>query len=138
MFRLIMVPVDLEHEKSLRRTLTCAADLARIHNSKVCYVGATTLAPSTLSHTPAEYEKKLVDFAEEQANQYGHATSYKMMITHDPTTDIDDVLLKAVKETSADLVVMATHKPGIGDYIWPSNGGRVAAHADASVFLVRG
>lgn len=138
MFELIMVPVDLAHTGSLGRALSCVADLARIHNSKVCYVGATTSAPSALGHNPDEYEKKLVIFAEEQANQYGHSSSHKMMIAHDPTTDIDDVLLKAVKETGADLVVMATHKPGIGDYIWPSNGGRIAAHADASVFLVRG
>ena len=138
MFGLIMVPVDLEHEESLGRALSCAAELARIHNSKVCYVGVTMSAPTTLGHTPAEYEKKLVDFAEGQANQYGHAVSHKMMIAHDPATEIDDVLLKAVKETGADLVVMATHKPGIVDYIWPSNGGRVASHADASVFLVRG
>lgn len=138
MFELIMVPVDLEHEESLGRALSCAADIARIHNSKVCYVGATMWAPNASSHAPAEYEKKLAGFAEGQANQYGHSSSYKMMISNDPVTDIDDVLLKAVKETGADLVVMATHKPGIGDYIWPSNGGRIAAHADASVFLVRG
>ena len=138
MFGLIMVPVDLAHTESLGRALSCAADLARIHNSQICYVGATTSAPNTLAHSPAEFEEKLVGFAEEQANQYGHTSFHRMMITNDPTTDIDDVLLKAVKETGADLVVMATHKPGIGDYIWPSNGGRVAAHADASVFLVRG
>lgn len=138
MYKLIMVPVDLEHEANLGRALSCAADLARIHNSKVCYVGATTPAPSKLGHTPAEYEEKLAGFAERQAKQYGHSASHKVMIAHDPTTDIDDVLLTAVEETGADLVVMATHKPGIGDYFWPSNGGRVAAHSDASVFLVRG
>lgn len=138
MFKLIMVPVDLEHQESLGRALSCAADLARIHNSEVCYVGATTPAPSTLGRTPAEYEEKLSSFAEKQAGLFGHRTSHKVLISHDPTTDIDDVLLTSVKETGADLVVMATHKPGIGDYVWPSNGGRVAAHADASVFLVRG
>ena len=138
MFNLIMVPVDLAHEDSLGRALSSAADLARAHEAKVCYVGVTMAIPNTLAHTPAEYEEKLADFAKGQADRYAFPASHKVMIAHDPTTDIDDVLLRAVKETGADLVVMATHKPGLGDYIWPSNGGRIAAHADASVFLVRG
>ena len=137
MFKHIMVPVDLEHEENLRRALQCAADLARVNNAEVCYVGATTPTPSTLGHTPAEFEEKLREFSSNQANQSGHTASHKMMISHDPVTDIDDVLLKAVEQVGADLVVMATHKPGIGEYIWPSNGGKVAAHAQVSVFLVR-
>ena len=137
MFELIMVPVDLEHEDNLGGALKCAADLARLHDAKVCYVGATTATPNKLGHTPAEYEAKLSDFADRQHNAHGHAASYRVMISKDPRTDIDDVLLDAVTETGADLVVMATHKPGPGDYIWPSNGGKVAGHANASVFLVR-
>lgn len=38
----------------------------------------------------------------------------------------------------ADLGITATHKPGLGDYIWPSIGGKLAAHTAASVFPVRG
>jgi nucleotide-binding universal stress UspA family protein len=37
----------------------------------------------------------------------------------------------------ADLVVMATHLPGVSDYIWAGHGAHVAAHSKASVFLVR-
>ena len=59
------------------------------------------------------------------------------MIAHDPTTDVDDALLKAVDETGADLVVMASHKPGLAEYFWPSNGGKLAGHTGVSVMLVR-
>ena len=45
--------------------------------------------------------------------------------------------VEAVHETGADLVVMASHIPGIADAIWPSHGGRLASHADVSVFVVR-
>jgi nucleotide-binding universal stress UspA family protein len=60
-----------------------------------------------------------------------------MVVSHDPTVDVDDALMKAVSETGADLVVMASHVPGLADYIWPSNGGKLAAHSSASVFVVR-
>jgi len=42
-----------------------------------------------------------------------------------------------VEEAGADLVVMASHVPNVTDYIWPSHGGWVAEHSDASVFVVR-
>jgi len=138
MFRQIMTPVDLGKLETMGMALQCAADLARQHSCGVCYVGATTPQPGPLGHTPQEYEARLKDFAQSQAATHGHDASHKMMIAHDPVTDLDDVLLKAVSETGADLVVMATHKPGVVEYIWPSNGGKLASHADASVFLVRG
>ena len=138
MFNKIMVPVDLAHLESLGRALQCAADLARVQNAEVSYVGVTTETPGKLGHTPAEYEEKLKAFALGQSEVHGHKSSHHVMIAHDPTTNVDDALIKAVKQTGADLVVMGTHKPGIGDYLWPSNGGKIAAHSDASVFLVRG
>lgn len=138
MFKSILVPVDLAHEDTLGMTLQCAADLARMHGAKVCYLGATTATPSKMGHTPEEFGKKLEAFANAQAKTHGHTATHKVVIAHDPTTDIDDTLLQAVKDSGADLVVMASHKPGLADYIWPSNGGKIAAHAEASVFLVRG
>ncbi len=138
MFTKIMVPVDLGHPDTQARALQCAADLANAHGARVCYVGVTTETPGPLGHTPAEFAKKLEAFAGEQAARHGLKAEHEVVISHDPTTDIDDRLLDAVDKTKADLVVMATHKPGVGDYIWPSNGGKIAAHAEASVFLVRG
>jgi hypothetical protein len=32
---------------------------------------------------------------------------------------------------------MASHVPGLTEYVWPSNGGKLAGHAKASVFVVR-
>lgn len=138
MFNKILVPVDLAHEKTLGMALQCAADLARMHGAKVCYLGATTATPNKMGHTPEEFGEKLEAFAEEQAKKHGHMASHKVVIAHDPTTDIDDALLTAIRDSGADLVVMASHKPGLTDYIWPSNGGKIATHAEASVFLVRG
>jgi nucleotide-binding universal stress UspA family protein len=59
------------------------------------------------------------------------------LTSHDPAADLDPTLLKAVEETGADLVVMASHVPGLTDYIWPSNGGTVARRAKVSVMVVR-
>lgn len=132
-----MIPVDLAHAEALKAALQAGADLARQYDARVTYVGVTAAAPSALAHTPKEYEEKLKTFAEAEGAAHGHDVRWKTVVSHDPKTDVDDALLRAVDETGADLVVMASHIPGAADYLWPSNGGKVARHSRASVFVVR-
>lgn len=137
MFKLMMVPVDLEHLEPLSKALAVAAGLAKHYGIPVCYVGVANVEPSRIAHNPAEYEKKLQAFTAEQTAKHGHDASCETYVGHDLVADVDDVLLKAVGKLEADLVVMASHVPTIIDYVWPSNGGKIAAHSDASVFVVR-
>jgi nucleotide-binding universal stress UspA family protein len=46
-------------------------------------------------------------------------------------------LLSAINDAGADLVVMASHVPGLTEYVWPSHGGKIASHSTASVFVIR-
>ena len=137
MFKKIMVPVDLAHLKSLEKPLTVAADMARHYKAALCYVGVTTSQPSSVARTPEEYEQKLKAFAQEHAPDNGHAPTARVYNSHDPVTDLDDILLKAIDDVGADLVVMGTHLPHHIDAIMPANGSKVAAHSNVSVFLVR-
>lgn len=137
MYSKIMVPVDLAHKGDLDKALKTAADLAQHYKIPVCYVGVTSATASSVAHNPQEFEKKLEAFAEEEAGKHGHDASSKAYTSHDPTVDVDDTLLKAVKDVGADLVVMASHAPSVLDYVWPSNGGKMAEHAKASVLVVR-
>jgi len=133
-----MVPVDLAHAEKLAHALDTAAKLSQIYNAPVTYVGVTAAAPGPLGHNPAEYDKKLASFAARQAELHGIETHGLTVVSHDPTVDIDDALIRTVHDTGSDLVVMATHIPNVVDHVWPSNGGKLATHTDASVFLVRG
>jgi nucleotide-binding universal stress UspA family protein len=132
-----MVPVDLKHTDRLEKALGCAADMARQNNATVIYVGVAAATPSSIAHTPAEFADKLKAFAEAQAGAQDIPTEAHPVTSHDPSTDLDPTLLKAVGDTKADLVIMASHVPNVTDYIWPSNGGTVASHAAVSVFVVR-
>ena len=137
MFQTIMVPVDLAHLDALEKPLTVAADMARHYNAQLCYVGVTTSQPSSVARTPEEYEQKLGTFAREHAPDNDRAPTARVYNSHDPVTDLDDILLKAIDEVGADLVVMGTHLPHHIDAIMPANGSKVAAHSKVSVFLVR-
>lgn len=137
MYRKIMVPVDLAHVDALKRALTVAGDLGQHYETEICYVSVTHSSPGSVAHNPEEYEEKLEAFAREQAQQHGRPVSAQVIVSSDPAVELDDRLLKAIKDVGADLVVMATHLPRKLDAIMPANGGKVAKETDASIFLVR-
>nr|WP_206211928.1 universal stress protein [Wenzhouxiangella sp. XN24] len=132
-----MVPVDLAHIDALEKSVQVAADMARHFKAEVCYVSVTANTPGPVGRTPAEYEKKLTAFAAAQSQQHGQPTDSKVIVSHDPTADLDRLLVNAIEEVGADLVVMGTHLPQKVDAIMPSHGDKLAKHTKASVFLVR-
>jgi nucleotide-binding universal stress UspA family protein len=132
-----MAPVDLAHADRLTRALKVTADLARLYGAEVIYVAVTAPTPGPLGHNPEEFAERLREFARAEAGRYGHRAGSHAMVSHDPAVDLDATLLKACKETGADLVVMASHVPGIAAYLFPSHGGSMAAHAGISVMVVR-
>ncbi len=137
MFRTILVPVDLAHRDFLEKSLGVAAVMAKTFSAEITYVGVTSGAPSAVAHNPDEYADKLAAFAAEQAAKHGISATSKAYTAHDPSIQLDTVLMKAIAELGAELVVMASHAPTIADYVWPSNGGTIASHANVSVLIVR-
>lgn len=137
MFKHIMAPVDLAHLERLGRALNVAVAEARHHKCPVTFVSVTAAAPSALAHNPSEFADKLQAFTDEMVREHAIEARALPIISHDPVTDVDDALLKAIDDIGADLVIMGSHRPGAAEYFWPSNGGKVASHATASVMLVR-
>jgi nucleotide-binding universal stress UspA family protein len=137
MFKKIMVPVDLKHIDRLGKALDVAAAMAKDMGAELIYVAVAASAPTEFSHTPQEYAAKLEQFARKSGEEHGVETHSKAYVSHDPTSDLDETLLKATHELGVDLVVMASHIPNVMDSLWPSNGGMIASHADVSVFIVR-
>ncbi len=137
MFKKILVPVDLAHRDAIEPALTAASDLAREHGAGICYIGITATAPGSVARTPEEYQQKLEEFAREESQKHGQAISARAITTPDPKADLDHVILRAIEDEDADLIVMATHLPSHTDAFLPTHGGYVATHTDRSVFLVR-
>jgi nucleotide-binding universal stress UspA family protein len=47
------------------------------------------------------------------------------------------MVLKTAADIEADLIVMASHRPEMGDYLIGANASRVVRHAEVSVLVVR-
>jgi nucleotide-binding universal stress UspA family protein len=137
MFRHIMTPVDLGHLDKLRRSLDAVAAMAAQTGAKVTFVSVTGNAPGPHGATPEDFKMKLAGFAAKEATAQDYEVDIHVIVAHDPSHDIDAKLRDAVEEIGADLVIMASHAPGVADYFWPSHGGALASHTKASVLLVR-
>lgn len=134
----IMVPVDLAHSERLEKAVTTAADVAELYDIPICFVGITAEAPTEVAHTPEEYSKRLEQFGAAQAKARGvRMVETAAYPSHDPAVQLDGMLLKAAAETRSDLIVMASHVPGVPEHLFSSHAGAVAAHAGVSVFVIR-
>ena len=137
MFTKILVPVDLGHLDRLGKALKVAVAEARHHGASLVYLGVTEETPGPVARTPKEFAEKLHAFAAQQADMHGLSAEAMPIVSTDPAAEINKLILKAVQDTGADLVVMASHPPRMLDWILPSHGGHVAEHADVSVFIIR-
>ncbi|KAA2317153.1 universal stress protein [Pseudooceanicola sediminis] len=137
MYDRIAVPVDLAHPDRSEKALKSAAALSRSFSADVIVVGVTSALGSEVAGDPKEFANRLAEFANERSGALGLDLRSHVVISHEMEVEVDQELLRAIEETGADLIVMASHAPKLTDLLWPSNGGRVASHARISVMLVR-
>ena len=137
MYRNILVPVDLAHADKLDKALATAADLARLYNCDLHLGGVTTNEPTTVAHSPSEFDEKLKAFAAKQSVQRGIQVRTHSAVAKDIAIDLDETLQHMAKEVGADLIVMASHVPSFKEYVIASNAGHLASHTDLSIFIVR-
>ena len=139
MYSKILVPVDLEHADRLDKALATAAGLARSQDAELCFVAVCGKVPNRVAPDPERFAAELSLFAREQGDRFGVETSSLVKESNDPGADLDDKLLEAIDETGADLVVMASHIPGVADrlHLISSNAAWIVKHTEVSVFVVR-
>ena len=137
MYSRIMVPVDLAHADKLSRALETAAVLAKADGATLIYTGVASTTPDAIAQNPKEFADKLAAFADAQRKVHGMPAEAHAVTSHDPAVDMGDKLIEAVEETRADVVVMATHIPGVADHWFQGKAAHVAEYAPVSVLVIR-
>jgi nucleotide-binding universal stress UspA family protein len=137
MFSKIMVPVDLVHKDTLDKALDVAGDMAKRHEASIELVSVGGALPGKLGHTPDEFSDTVKEFAADLEEKYGVTVEGDPVISHDPEVETTAALMREIERTGADLVIMASHEPGVLEHVFSSHGGYIAQHAKCSVFVVR-
>lgn len=141
MYKEILLPVDLDQESSWKKALPVAVEYCQIFGARLHLL---TVLPSLgsgmlASYFPPDFEEKAV--AEAGGRLRALAGSISSNIPVDTRVSVGSVyeaILSAAADVGADLIVMASHRPELKDYLLGPNAARVVRHADMSVLVVRG
>ena len=145
----VLVPVDLQHESSWKRVIPAAVGQAKLLGGKVYLM---TVVPHMSSGLDWRYAvrgetggslayniKEIVDEAKERLlelrdKEVPAEYAGDVIATHGT---IYQEIVEASEKLPADLIVMASHRPTLKDYLLGPNAARVARHAKSSVHIVR-
>jgi nucleotide-binding universal stress UspA family protein len=141
MYKMILLPVDLDQKSSWEKAAPVAVTLARqygitIHVLTVIpeYKAVTfsSFLPKDFSNNTTMAAREWLDkFTAEHIPQELLAGSSVVLGT------IYKRILINADELGCDLVVMSSHQPEKADYLIGPNAARVVRHAKQSVFVVR-
>ncbi len=136
MFKTILVPVDVAHTDGSQAILKVAANNASDDANIVLLNvveeipkwAAIELPDNIQEKSVAESNKALKVIAEAS----GQDPEVVVRIGHPYQTILDEA-----EKRGAELIVIASHKPGLQDYLLGSTAAKVVRHAKCSVLVVR-
>ncbi len=142
MFKDILLPIDLGDLDSSRQAVSTAIELSRTEGTRLhllCVVPGYSMSivsqyfPEGFEETSlAEAAKQLDDFIAKNIP----AQIASPAIVANGT--IYKEILRVAGEIGCDMIVIASHRPELKDYLLGPNAARVVRHANCSVLVVRG
>ena len=137
MYNSIIVAVDPAHGERGAQMIA-QAKLLLAPDAKVTLVSVLAELPGYVNfEIPAEIRRNAETNTQDALSELAAKNDLKqaqMNVRHGvPHREI----LDAATETKADLIIVASHKPGLEDYLLGSTAGKVVRHARCSVLVVR-
>lgn len=136
MYETIVVPIELAHSERIEPMLAAARVLAA-DNARIVLVSVVDEMPGYMeSQVPSgmrgHQQKEIQGELEAVASRAGIDADV-LVRSGKPAQEI----LATAKERRADLIVIASHKPGFGDFLIGSTAADVVRSARCSVHVVR-
>ena len=141
MYTSILLPIDLGHESSWKKALPIALEMARTKSAQLIIM--TVLPDFGLSmvslNFPADFEKDSMAKVAEALDAFvkQHVTGEDSVKTHVEHGAVYSEIIETADKLGCDLIVLASHRPEMRDYLIGPNAARVVRHAKQSVFVIR-
>lgn len=135
MYKTIIIPVDISHAEKAQQMLE-VAHCIKDDDAKLLLLNVIEDVPAyAAAELPADLmgnsKRKAREVLEELAR--GHSDAEIEVRQGAPHFQI----LEAAEERDADLIIIASHKPGLKDYFLGSTASRVVRHALCPVHVIR-
>ncbi len=141
MFKNILLPIDLGDVESSRKAVSTALDLSRSDGARLhlmCVVPGYSMSIVS-QYFPKGFEEKSLAEAAKQLDEF-IAKSIPSEIDSQAIVangTVYEEILRTAERIGCDLIVMASHRPELKDYLLGPNAARVVRHAGCSVLVVR-
>lgn len=144
MFHSILVPLDISESRLTHQVIpyvqaNAAIDNASVHFLTVLpslpYYSSLGLAYSIEAPKLAEIQQHALAKLDEVVKQFNLPAD--KVHTHAISGSPKDQILKLADSVSADLIIIASHRPDISTYLLGSNAAAVVRHATCPVLVVR-
>jgi universal stress protein F len=140
MFKSILVPIDIAHKSSWQTAIPEAIQLARGAKGKLAVVTVVRETTAILGGVRSRLQlQSIVDEARGKLSEIlkNYGAEGIRIAEEVRVGSIGHEILTVAKERRADLIVMASHRPEMLDYLIGPNAAHVAAHAECSVLVLR-
>ncbi len=141
MYKNILLPVDLNDEASWSTALPAAVSQAQASGATLTLLAVVPDFGMNVvgNFFPEDYEKEAVQAAAGQLDALAaeHVPSAVSSATRMAYGTIYEEILNTANKAGCDLIIMASHRPALKDYLLGPNAARVARHAVCSVLIVR-
>jgi len=134
MFKTILVPVDLGHPEHAAEILAKARVLVGDGARLVTLYVTPEIPGYVLSELPEGTAEKAAERASHGLAAMAGPCHAEPVVRRGPTAA---TILDVASEIGADLIVIASHRPGLTDYFLGSTASRVVRHAPCSVLVDR-
>ena len=141
MYKNILVPIDIAEQSSWRKALPTAVELVKSFGGQLHAATVVRDIDAILQtqYSLLAYEKLIAD----AERQLAALLSANVPSELKPRSIVGQgsiyaEILRIAQAVGADLIVMASHRPAMKDYLIGANAARVVRHAACSVLVVRG
>lgn len=137
MYKSILVAIDLGHGEKGEAMISKAAELVD-EGGEVILLSVIEEPPSYIaSELPANIFARKLEEAEDRLDSIAARHDAKTRKIVQSGRNAAAAILDAAEDNSCDLIMIASHRPGISDFFLGSTAGRVVRHAQTSVLVQR-
>jgi nucleotide-binding universal stress UspA family protein len=141
MYKNILLTVDLSDNGSWTKAAPTAVEMCKAFgaNLHLLTVIPDMGMPLVEEYFPKNYEEEMAKSAAAMIADFANnqfPADLKPQV-HIASGSIYKEILRVAEETNVDVIVMASHRPELSDYLLGPNAARVVRHANCSVMVVR-
>lgn len=139
MYSSILVAVDLDEPSSWKKSVPAALALGRCFNAKMALVYVVPEATLVLqAQWSAPAVRHILDSARTRLAEWADELVEDARVEkYVASGSVYRGILEAAEHYGSDLIVLASHRPEMKDYLIGANASRVVRHARCSVMVVR-